>query len=229
MGRHRLEGNPSIDVDMRRSARARRLSLRVSRLDGQVRLTVPSFAPEREAIRFLHAKETWLRKQLAGVAVPETISWGSVVPVAGQPLRIRATDGRRVTVDGDALLVPASRPVGGTVKAFIRETARRELALASDRYATRLEVSYKQISLRDTRSRWGSCTADGKLMYSWRLAMAPREVLEYVAAHEVAHLIEMNHQPAFWRIVAQLCPAFERHRRWLREHADELHRYRFDN
>ena len=229
MGRHRLEGNPPIIAELRRSARARRLSLRVSRLDGRVTLTMPTFAPDAEGIAFLEAKEDWLRKQLAGMAPPAAVGVGSTLPVAGVPRRIVETDDARVSLRNDAILLPKGRAIGATLRAFLRETARAELVAASDRYAARLNVRYKQIALRDTRSRWGSCTADGRLMYSWRLIMAPKEVLEYVAAHEVAHLVEMNHQPAFWRQVARLCPDYESHRQWLRRHADHLHRYQFDD
>jgi predicted metal-dependent hydrolase len=86
---------------------------------------------------------------------------------------------------------------------------------------------YSRITLRDTRSRWGSCTADGALMYSWRLAMAPPAVLDYVAAHEVAHLAQMNHSPAFWAVVARLVPGHAAPRRWLKLHGQTLHGPRF--
>src|SRR5690606_4279045 len=111
--------------------------------------------------------------------------------------------------------------------AFLKTVARDRLATASDRYAVALGRPYGRLTLRDTRSRWGSCSAAGDLMYSWRLVMAPAEVLDYVAAHEVAHLAEMNHSPAFWDVVARLCPDYRRHRTWLRANGGALHRVRF--
>ncbi|MGR3469034.1 MAG: M48 family metallopeptidase, partial [Shimia sp.] len=119
--------------------------------------------------------------------------------------------------------------VGRRLQAWLKVQARDRLAAASDHYAGLLGRPYTRLTLRDTRSRWGSCTADAGLMYSWRLILAPSEVLRYVAAHEVANLKEMNHSPAFWAIVAQLYPGHESPRRWLREHGAELHRYRFDS
>ena len=116
--------------------------------------------------------------------------------------------------------------LGPRLGAFLRATARDRLAAACDRHAGTLGRPYRRLTLRDTRSRWGSCTAGGDLMFSWRLVMAPPEVLDYVAAHEVAHLARMDHSPAFWAVVAGLCPAHEGPRAWLRERGGELHRLR---
>ncbi|MFM2356655.1 MAG: hypothetical protein RLZZ528_2391, partial [Pseudomonadota bacterium] len=111
--------------------------------------------------------------------------------------------------------------------AFLRVAARTRLNAACDRFAAALGRPYSRIALRDTRSRWGSCTQDGGLMFSWRLVMAPPEVLDYVAAHEVAHLAEMNHSDAFWSVVARLYPDHARQRRWLKAEGSLLHGYRF--
>ena len=104
---------------------------------------------------------------------------------------------------------------------------RARLAEASDHFAQRLGKDYAAITLRDTRSRWGSCTAQGRLMYSWRLILAPPEVLDYVAAHEVAHLAQMNHSPAFWAEVERIYGDYSQPRAWLRREGSSLHRYRF--
>lgn len=111
---------------------------------------------------------------------------------------------------------------------FLKTQARARLVAASDMYAARLGQPYRRITLRDTRSRWGSCSSQGALMYSWRLILAPPRVLHYVAAHEVAHLSEMNHSPAFWAVVAQLFGPCDAERRWLRQEGAALHRIRFD-
>ena len=220
-------GNPPITVQMRRSARARRLSLRVSRLDGRVTLTVPPRAPERQALAFLHEREDWLRGHLSQIAPAQTVGLGSIVPVEGRDRLVQAGTGRGVRLETDALQVPKA-DCAAMLAAFLKALARDRLAVASDRYAERLGRRYTKLTLRDTRSRWGSCTSAGGLMYSWRLIMAPPEVLDYVAAHEVAHLVEMNHAPAFWSIVESLVPDYAAHRLWLREHGDRLHALRFD-
>lgn len=227
MGRLTLEGNPLIEVTLRRSARAKRLSLRVSRLDGRVTLTLPSRAAEREGIAFLRDRESWLRGHLADLAPADTVAVGGTVLVEGQRLPIMIGTGRRARLDADKINVPSGAVVGASVKGVLKSQARNRLAAASDGYAAQLGVSYNRLSLRDTRSRWGSCSSQGVLMYSWRLIMAPPDVLQYVAAHEVAHLQEMNHSPDFWAVVAALYPNCNAPRQWLRANGDQLHRVVF--
>ncbi len=228
MGQLRLEGNPEIDIMTRRSARARRLSLRVSRLDGRVTLTLPRGVSEREALAFAREREGWLRGHL-GQLLPEVrVGYGTDLTVLGEALRIMPGDGRRVRREPGRLLVPhpATR-VGARVKGWLKSTAREAIVGSCDQHAAALGRSFRKVTLRDTRSRWGSCSSDGDLMLSWRLVLAPPEVLDYVCAHEVAHLAEMNHSPAFWAEVARLCPPWKGYRDWLRDNGEALHRFRF--
>jgi predicted metal-dependent hydrolase len=127
------------------------------------------------------------------------------------------------------LVLPAAVAAapGPRIEAFVKLLARHRLSDACDRYAAQVGRKHAGLTLRDTRSRWGSCSAAGKLMFSWRLAMAPPEVLDYVAAHEVAHLVEMNHAPAFWAVVARLMPDYQRHRNWLKQNGATLQAIRF--
>ena len=223
-----LHGSPPISVVLRRSARARNISLRISQLDGRVTLTLPNRLPEREAVKFAHEKESWIRKHLAARSEDIQVTHGAQVPVGGALLTIVPGRGRRVEMGAAEIAVPgAADRVGPRLAAHLREVARDRLADASDNYAARLGRPFKKITMRDTRSRWGSCTADGALMYSWRLIMAPPEVLDYVAAHEVAHLAEMNHSPAFWAEVTRIYGPYKEARGWLRKNGAELHRYRF--
>jgi predicted metal-dependent hydrolase len=111
------------------------------------------------------------------------------------------------------------------VRDFLKREAKRDLDAASRRYAAQLGVAIKRISIRDQSSRWGSCTAAGVLSYSWRLILSPPHVLEYLAAHEVAHLVEMNHSRRFWSVVTRICPDWERAKAWLNTQGTALHRY----
>lgn len=180
-------------------------------------------------MRFAASQEGWIRRALATQAVPRGLEVGGLIPFAGQVLRIELGTQRSVRVEPGIVRVPVSagRAPGVRLEAFFRLAARQRLQAACDHYAGLLGRSHSGITLRDTRSRWGSCSSAGKLMFSWRLVMAPPDVLDYVAAHEVAHLAEMNHSAAFWAVVARLMPDFQRHRDWLRRHGADLHAVRF--
>jgi predicted metal-dependent hydrolase len=228
MGNIRLPGNPGIDVVLRRSARARRLSLRLSQLDGRVTLTLPRGVPEAEGLAFLRQKESWLRGHLQEREPEVLVCPGVLLPVEGVPHEVVCAQGRGVRQKAGALHVPGDEDrAAARLKGWLRARARDRLAEASDRYAALLGRPYSALTLRDTRSRWGSCTADGRLMFSWRLILAPPEVLDYVAAHEVAHLAEMNHSHAFWAVVERIHGDWRAPRRWLRDEGGALHRFRF--
>jgi hypothetical protein len=225
---HVLPGLPGVEVQLRRSARARRLSLRVSRSDGSVTLTLPPRIREAAAMAFLAQHEDWLRRTLAARPQGVTVGFGSMIPVEGQGVTLAPGMVRSPRLDGGRLLLPAD-PTRAALRAeaWLRALARDRLAAACDRHARALGRSFATLTLRDTRSRWGSCTTTGRLMFNWRLIMAPPPVLDYVAAHEVAHLVEMNHSPAFWAVVARLFPDHALQRRWLKTQGETLHRYRF--
>ena len=229
MAHHILPGNPPVALVLRRSARARRISLRVSGVDGRVTLTFPRGVSDSEALRFAKDKENWLRGHLENRPLEVPVRTGAEIPLEGRTYRIVSCGGGGpVRIEARELLVPGPESRMATrLRAFLRELARDRLVEASDRYAKAIDHSYARITLRDTRSRWGSCSASGGLMYSWRLILAPPDVLDYVAAHEIAHLAEMNHSPDFWQLVAGICPGYEAHRRWLRKNGAALHRFQF--
>lgn len=228
MTQHFLPGEPPIPVVLRRSARARRISLRVSRLDGRVSLILPNGVPEREGLSFVREKEAWVRGQLAQQPNRVLVGLDQSILLEGRALSVVPGSGRTVRVENGQLLVPGDAGrVSARVQGFLKQMARERLSAACDRYAVRLGKDYSRMTLRDTRSRWGSCSSKGALMFSWRLVMAPAAVLEYVAAHEVAHLAEMNHSPAFWARVEDIHGPYREQRKWLRQNGETLHRFRF--
>jgi predicted metal-dependent hydrolase len=162
---------------------------------------------------------------------------GTIVPLRGAPHRITHRAKERGTVwteigsDGAQLICVAGQTphVGRRVGDYLKREAKRELDAASRRAAEKLDVTIKRVSVRDQASRWGSCSSAGVLSYSWRLILAPPFVLEYLAAHEVAHLVEMNHSPAFWRLVERICSHTGRAKTWLDAHGTGLHRYGMQN
>ena len=230
MGQAVLRGNPPVEITLRRTKAARRVSLRVSALDGRVTLSMPKSMATAEALAFAEEKADWIRKHLARRLDDVVPGVGGSVLYRGQEVAIRA-GGVRKAVFADGVLIVPDSPAMATarIKAFLRLAARDRLTVASRAYAARLGQGFGKISLRDTRSRWGSCSAKRDLMYSWRLIMAPPEVLDYVAAHEVSHLVEMNHSPAYWQVVAGIFPDYAAPRAWLRQNGQSLHRYRFDD
>lgn len=223
-----LPGDPPIPINLRFSTRARRLSLRVSRLDGRVTLTAPRGVSTGEAMDFARERSDWVRGHLSAFEPARPVDLGTLLPVEGRDRLVRAVATRRVHLTDGSLDVPRmSKHFGSTVEAFLKTLARDRLAVASDGYAQRLGRQVTRLTLRDTRSRWGSCTSAGALMFSWRLILAPPGVLDYVAAHEVAHLVEMNHSARFWKLVDQLRPDWRVERKWLRAHGSGLHSWRF--
>ncbi|MGY6632331.1 MAG: M48 family metallopeptidase [Alkalilacustris sp.] len=223
-----LSGDPPLMLRLRADPRARRFSLRVAHGDGRITLTFPPHAGREAALAFAREREAWLRTTLAGLPRAVVVTPGIRLPVLGNPLELVGTSHRTVRQDGERLLVPTGLNCGPAVAGYLRSLARTHLQASCRTHAALIQRDPTAIVLRDTRSRWGSCTAAGRLMFSWRLALAPVPVLDYVAAHEMAHLREMNHGPEFWRLVGRLCPGWRTHRLWLRRHGATLHRWRFD-
>ena len=223
-----MSGPPQIAVKVKRSARAKRLSLRVSSLDGRVTLPARPRISHRKIERFVFEKEAWLRQNINQVPDPITVQIGAQILVLGQTLQLTKCADSRIWQHENQLYVPEHKSnTGARILGYLKTLAREQLTNRSDFYAGKLGQDYSKLSVRDTRSRWGSCSQDRALMFSWRLIMAPQEVLDYVAAHEVAHLEHMNHSDRFWAVVEQLYGDYQPACLWLREKGAELHRYRF--
>ncbi len=220
-------------VRVRRHRQARRYTLRIAAATREVILTIPPRGTLKEAREFAQKHGGWIAARLGRIPEALRFAQGIVVPLRGVAHRIAHRPGHRGTVwteagpDGERLLcVAGDAPhVDRRVADFLRREAKRELEAASLRHAAELGVSIRRIAVRDQASRWGSCSTTGVLSYSWRLILAPAFVLNYLAAHEVAHLVEMNHSTRFWRLVQRLCPDHERAKTWLDVHGADLHRY----
>jgi predicted metal-dependent hydrolase len=220
-------------VRLRRHQQARRYTLRIDAASREVVLTIPPRGSLKEAREFAHKHGAWIAARLKRLPQATPFAHGVVVPLRGEPHRIEHRPHARGTVwieqgdDGAQLICVAgaaphhNRRIGD----FLRREAQRELAAASRRYAEALGVAIKRISVRDQSSRWGSCSNAGVLSFSWRLILAPPFVLDYLAAHEVAHLVELNHSPKFWRLLKRLNPDCARAKAWLDTHGADLHRY----
>jgi predicted metal-dependent hydrolase len=223
----------TYEVVVKRRAAARRLTLRISHATGEVVLTLPERSAVATAVKFAHEHSGWIAHRVKRMPAPIALTAGAVVPYRGVPHRIVRWSGVRgiasASQDGDGAPIIAvscdAAHVGRRVKDFLRGEAARDLGHAVRHYTEKLGIPAKKITVRDTRTRWGSCSAGGRLSFSWRLVLAPPFVLDYLAAHEVAHLKEMNHSMRFWRLVHRLCPQTEEAERWLKRHGSGLHRY----
>ncbi len=212
-------------VRWNRSTRARRVSLRIDARAGEVVVTLPMRAGRRAGMALLTTHAAWVMQRLAALAPPVELAPGVEVPLGGEPHVIRHDPATRggAFLDGRAIVVSGrSEFLARRVKDFLRAEAKRRIALLAEGHAATLEVKIRAIRLKDTNSRWGSCAPDGTLAFSWRLVMAPDWVLDYVVAHEVAHLRELNHSSRFWAHVAALTPNREPAQDWLRENGPAL-------
>ncbi|MBV8835869.1 MAG: M48 family metallopeptidase [Alphaproteobacteria bacterium] len=220
-------------IALRRHTQARRYTLRVQAATRSVQLTMPTRGSLREAKSFAEKNGAWIAARLKRLPQAIPFADGTTLPLRNVAHTILHRPGARGTTwtetngkDGAILCVAGGRAhMARRVRDFLKKEAKHDLTVASRRYAAELGVKIKRITVRDQTSRWGSCTADGVLSYSWRLILAPPHVLEYLAAHEVAHLVEMNHSARFWRVVKRICPDYERAKDWLSAQGNALHRY----
>lgn len=220
-------------VRLRRHRQARRYTLRIQATTREVILTIPLRGSLKEAREFAQKHGGWIATRLG--RLPEAVPFapGVVMPLRGVPHRIahrqlaRGTVWTEIDLTGERLLCVAGQAphIDRRIGDFLRREAKRDLDAASRRYAHDLGLAVRRVTVRDQSSRWGSCSTTGMLSFSWRLILAPSHVLDYLAAHEVAHLVEMNHSAKFWRVVKRLCPDHERAKAWLDANGADLHRY----
>jgi predicted metal-dependent hydrolase len=224
-----------VPVEVRRHKAARRLTLRVNQTRRVVIVTVPLRCKIDEAGTFVHRHLDWVRSRLHALPTPILFEDGVIVPLRGTDHIVKFAGARArgavVDVDGRMAGMPVLAVKGGEEHAarrlrdWLYGEARRDLDARVAYHAGRLGLRVKRISVRDQSSRWGSCSTSAILSFSWRLILAPPIVLDYVAAHEVAHLAEMNHGPRFWALVRRTMPQMDVAKSWLLKHGHELHRF----
>lgn len=218
----------TVPFRVRKIARARRITLRVDAAEDGVGLTLPRWVSIDEGLRFVETKRGWLERRLARLPPRTLIEAGATVPILGVQHTIRHCPealpfvwhaARELRVGGppDAL---AARVID-----WLHDLARAEIPRRAAEKAARIGFDPPPVGLRDTRSLWGSCSPRGRLSFCWRLVMAPEPVLDYVVAHEVAHLRHLNHGKRFWALVETLTGDMDAARAWLNREGPGLHRY----
>lgn len=219
-------------VALKRLASARRFTLRVRAATRDVLLTMPARSSLKSAREFAERHAAWIGARLARLPLPVAFAPNAVTPLRGLDHKIVHRPSQRgvvwteISVAGPLICVSGEAPhIARRVGDFLKKEARTDLEAAVARHADRLAVSPRRIVLRDTASRWGSCSSTGALNFSWRLILAPPFVLDYLAAHEVAHIVHMNHSPMFWKLTRRIFPETERAEAWLKAHGAGLHRF----
>ncbi|MCU0312650.1 MAG: M48 family metallopeptidase [Solirubrobacteraceae bacterium] len=221
-----MPASAGLAYTVRRAPRARSVRVRVEH-DGEVVVLLPRRARERDAQAAVAELRPWIERRVAeaeraraAIARPP-----GTVPLLGASLRLVAQDGRtRAHRRGDALLVPGD-PVAAraAIERWYRRTARAEAGARLEAAVAALGVGYERLSIRDQRTRWGSCSAEGAIAINWRLLLAPEAILDYVVWHEACHLVVLDHSPRFWALLERHRPGYREERRWLRRNGPALH------
>ncbi|WP_377299066.1 M48 family metallopeptidase [Rhizobium sp. SGZ-381] len=223
-------GEREMPITIREHHQASRITLRIEPGGRALRLTVPTGLAKREIDAFLLRHDGWLKVKLAKFSHDSGLRPGGTLFLRGVPHRIVHTGSlrgltERTEEDGEAVIRVSGLEdhLGRRLSTFLKKEARADLEILVARHAALVGKPVKSLSMKDTRSRWGSCSWDGNLSFSWRIVMAPPLIIDYLAAHEVAHLKEMNHGPKFWALCGTLCPNMEEARRWLKQNGSQLH------
>jgi predicted metal-dependent hydrolase len=217
-----------LEVSLRLNPRARRMIVKVNPATGEVVVIAPSRRGLEHALDFARGEKDWIAGQLAKVPGPVALVPGAIVPFRGKPHEIRAAARGPAPVwreDGIIWVRGRSAHASRRVLDFLKREARTLFEARALEYAALLDRRPARITVRDTASRWGSCSSTRSLSFSWRLILAPDFVLDYVVAHEVAHLREMNHSARFWAHVRTIVPELDAPQDWLKLHGRELQRY----
>lgn len=219
-------GGHHLSLHVRRLNNSRRMTLRLNPLKDEVTLTLPKRCPSRAALCFLNEKKPWIEAHARKLPKRVPLTFGQEIPVFGERRVItRATDVEEGDEEGVFAVLTIPSRCEATIKRMLKTQLLAYTTTRAASMARRLGHEVTAIRLADPSGRWGSCSSDGQLMFSWRLIFAPKEVLDYVIAHEVAHLEEANHSPQFWKTVGKLRPNYRAERAWLKQEGHLLMRY----
>ena len=222
-----LINGTTLPIIIRKHPKSRRMVIRYQPLQHHVSLTLPRYVSIKQGLHFVEEKHDWLAEQLNEKISHMPFADGQIIPLMGRNFTLRHIGGRGlVRIEDDCIIVPGDESfMKRRVTEWVKQQARAEITKFAHEKAALIGKRIKKISLRDTSSRWGSCSHEGNLSFSWRLIFAPHEVLEYVVSHEVAHIKHLDHSPAFWSVVATLCPTYRNYRDWLKTHGQHLYAY----
>jgi len=221
-------GGNAVTLPVRRDRRARQITIHIDASLGGAKIVMPVYAALSDAKAAVRQNEAWLLDRLSKLPPRVAFAHGSVIPVLGVKHRIRHIPFQRGVVervDNQIWVFGQPEHVTRRVTDWLKAEAKRTISPLCLEKAAAIDKRVRRVMVRDQKSRWGSCGSNGHLSFNWRLILAPEAVLDYVVAHEVAHLVEMNHSPDFWRVVRRLTPTMDRSRAWLNGKGQQLYRY----
>jgi predicted metal-dependent hydrolase len=227
-------GTRTVALNVVRSARANRLTLRIGRNGDAAKITAPNHVREIEIMEFISRHIGWLGEKLEAYPTRPNLRAGVKVPIKGLAHKIvhypgRGTNTIHVAESGPELHIHGQEAaIARRVSDHLKKEAKATIEPMALKLAAETCRKVKSIRFKDTTSRWGSCSSDGNLSFSWRIMMAPPKVIAYLVAHEVAHLTEMNHGPKFWALCGKLCPDSDACRAWLKRNGSKLQSIGFE-
>lgn len=216
-----------FDVKVKKTSVAKKMVLRIDSKDHCAILSIPKYCSQRQALKFLQENEVWIINTLANLPKLSNFADGDEISVFGETYKIyhenkhkgTCFEGNLLKVGGDIAFLHRR------VKDFLKKNAVDKLAEMSISTAEKIGVKIASVTVKDTKSRWGSCSTKGNINYNWRIVLAPKKVIDYLVCHEVSHLKHPNHSTAFWNMVESLCPSYKDSRNWLKTHGKELYKY----
>ncbi len=221
------QNSQRVPIVIRKHSTSKRITLRYQALQHHLLLTLPRYVSIKQGLHFVEEKRKWIEKQIDETVQQFPFKHGQIIPFLGKEYRLEHIGGRGlIAIDGDRITVTGEEAfMQRRVHDWLKQQAHEHISPLARAKAQAIGKQIRGIGVRDTTSRWGSCSHDGKLSFSWRLILAPYEVFDYVISHEVAHLQEFNHSEAFWALVEQLCPGHKRWRYWLHSNGPRLYGY----
>lgn len=218
-----------FDIKVTRSPLARKLTLRIDAQERIPALTIPKYCTNKKAVEFVRAHQGWIAETLDKLPAVRSFENGETISVFGKEYQIcHQPEARRGEYVRSGILYVSGEAdfLHRRVKDFIKKKAGEEFYKRSVRLAEKLGCEVHGVCIKDTKSRWGSCSSRNNINYNWRVSLAPDFVINYLVAHEVSHLLHQDHSPEFWATVKKLCPRYEQGRSWLKEHGRDLYLYR---
>ena len=225
-----LQARHDFQLKVRKLKKAKRITLRVCHINREIRVTTPLYLGTGFLERFINRNLKWIKSQILTCPTQVLVCEGVELPLFGINRMIRSEaecKTKYCLTDTDLRVPKISSDFKIQIKTVLMDIANDFFSEKCHKYSKELGTTFSGISIRDPKSRWGSCSSEQKLMFSWRLIMAPKEVSCYVAAHEVAHLIHMNHSKEFWEVVRYIYPDQMSQRNWLRQNGKKLHQFIF--